>query len=424
MIESHGKKEWRANWAVVVAAMTGLAASHVHLYSMGVMIAPLEKEFGWSRTQISFGFLIISMIVFPLSPFMGMAVDRFGPRRIALCGLTIYCLSVALLSLAQQALWTWWLLWLLIAFGCLFVTPTVWVAAIKSLFFASRGLALAVALSAVGVISFAGPLLTYFLVEHFGWRMTYVLWGGTAAAIALPMIYFYLPDAKVKARTELTTRTFQKGNVGSSFSFREGIKSAAFLKLAVAGPIMSVLFTALVVNLVPMLTFSGIHTATAAAISGIVGISQLVGRLSGGALLDRYNARRVGAAIVTFPIIACLMLIAFAGSVPVSGIAVLVFGLAAGAELDVLAYLASRFFGIRNFGVLFGSIIGLASLGSGLGPVLASSVYDRTGSYVPVLWAIIPLCMLSSYSFLSLGPYPKFDDEEAQKKEGHSVPAA
>src|SRR5688500_9286299 len=120
--------------------MTGYAISSVHLYSMGMMIAPLEAEFAWSRAQISSGLLIISVILFPCSPFVGVAIDRFGPRRIALIGVAVYCTGVALLSVAQQAMWTWWLLWLVVAFGHLCLKPTVWVAAITGLFDSSRGL--------------------------------------------------------------------------------------------------------------------------------------------------------------------------------------------------------------------------------------------------------------------------------------------
>src|SRR5690606_3374777 len=116
LVGAEGKREWRAHWLVVSASIVGIMISQLHLYSLGAMILPLEQEFGWSRAQISSGLLIISIVVCPLAPLMGIAVDRFGPRRIALWGVGFYSMSIALLSLAQQPMWTWWLLWTLLAF--------------------------------------------------------------------------------------------------------------------------------------------------------------------------------------------------------------------------------------------------------------------------------------------------------------------
>lgn len=408
-----GEMEWRQNWPVVASAMAGLAAAHSHLYSMGVMIAPLESEFGWSRAKITSGLFIISMILFPLSPVLGAAIDRFGPRRIALSGILIYCLAVASLSLTQQSIWSWWLLWVFVGLGALFLTPTVWVTAITSLYSSSRGLALACLLSATGFMSFSGPLVTYFLVDNFGWRMAYVLWGAISATISIPLLFFFFSSAKDKRRTGAAVADHYDIVAQNGVSFREAVGSISFVKLAIAGPVMAVVFTAFIVNIVPILSYSGIGTATAAAIAGVTGIAQIIGRLSSGYLIDRFDARHVGAIVVLFPVIAVGLLILFGGSAFFALVAVFFFGLAAGSELDVLAYLSSRIFGARNFGAIFGAIMGMAALGGGIGPILGNMVYDHSNSYAALLWAIIPLCLLSSYSFFSLGAYPEFDGDEA-----------
>jgi len=129
----------------------------------------------------------------------------------------------------------------------------------------------------------------------------------------------------------------------------------------------------------------------------------------------------VGAAALSFPAVTCLILIAADGSILLSIIAIIVFGVSIGAEIDVLAYLAARFFGTRNFGALFGIMAGLMALGGGLGPVLGGHVYDLTGSYIPVLWGIVPLALLSGYLLLTLGAYPKFDDRETDTQQGAAV---
>src|SRR5688572_1042070 len=107
-------QEWRANWPLVLAGILGMAIGSLHAYSLGVMIAPLEAEFGWKRAQISSGLFITSTIAVIFAPFMGMAIDRLGTRIIALTGVTFYCGALALLSQARDSLWSWQLLWMLL----------------------------------------------------------------------------------------------------------------------------------------------------------------------------------------------------------------------------------------------------------------------------------------------------------------------
>lgn len=400
--------EWRENWTVVLAAFFGAALAAIYAYSIGVMIAPLEKEFGWSRAQISSGMLVVSIFSVVLSLFMGMAIDRFGPRRLALVGVLFYCGALALLSQATSSIYLWWFLWALIATGIMFIKPTIWVAAISSLFTASRGLALAVVLSATGFISFFMPMLTLALVENFGWRSAYLFLGGGAALVAFPLIYLFFSSAKDKERRTPTTDNAVPVAL-TGLSVREGLTSANFYLLAIAGLAMSLASVAISINIVPILVDDGLTAATAAPIAGIIGITQILGRLAGGYLLDRFNARIVAAISVALPIVTCSILLASSGSVPAAMVAAAFLGFAAGAEFDAVAYLCSKCFGMKKFGTLFGAFTGIISLGFGLGPMTANFVYDQTGSYDPVLWAIIPLTILSSVLFLFIGSYPDFE---------------
>jgi hypothetical protein len=91
--------------------------------------------------------------------------------------------------------------------------------------------------------------------------------------------------------------------------------------------------------------------------------------------------------------------------VPVTSAAVLCLGSAAGAELDAVAYLATMYFGMRNFGAIFGTISGFLVLNSGLGALVANAIYDGTHSYALLLWWVIPCCVMASVLFATLAPY-------------------
>jgi MFS family permease len=149
----------------------------------------------------------------------------------------------------------------------------------------------------------------------------------------------------------------------------------------------------------------GFSAVTAASIAGAAGIGSLIGRLLGGILLDRYEARKVAAIAVTLPAAACALLLATEASAPVAAVAFLMIGLSSGVEYDACAYLAARHFGMRHFGTLFGVITGLILLSNGVAPAGANLVYDLTASYELVIRTAMALFLGSSILFYSLGSY-------------------
>ena len=96
----------------------------------------------------------------------------------------------------------------------------------------------------------------------------------------------------------------------------------------------------------------------------------------------------------------------FDGSLPLAIFCALIVGISVGAEMEVASYLSSRYFGMRNFGTLFGIIVGLISLASGVGPLIASHIHDRLGSYDLALTFAVPMSLAASILIFTLGRYP------------------
>jgi predicted MFS family arabinose efflux permease len=405
MVERRGPGlgELRQHWAVLPPCLAGITLCSVHGYSLGVMIPVIERAFGWPRAEISLGLMIISMIALVGAPLVGLAIDRFGPRRIALPGVLLFCFGLAMLSTTRD-LASWLLLWVLLGLGNMLILPTVWTKAINHYFDANRGLALALALCGTGIAAAFVPSLTNGLVEHFGWRHAYVGLGLIGAAITFPIVclLFRLPAEDGAPGQAAVPRQVQ------GVSARDGFAQPRFLKLAAATLLFSITICALTTNLVPVLLARGMTPATAAGIAGLLGIGSITGRLVGGFLLDRFDAARVAAVSVAMPIVTVALLLAFPGD-RVAAIACLILGLAVGTEVDCCAYLAARHFGLRSFGTLFGTMNGLMLFGNGIAPVIANHVFDVTRSYDIVLWAQVPACLGTILLFLLLGPYPQLE---------------
>lgn len=415
-IDGNAAAEWRAHWPVVLAACAGYAASTIITYSSSLFIQPLQDEFGWSRAQAMSGHSVAAIAGVLFAPLTGLFVDRFGPRRIGVAAVLAICVATALLGLAGPDIWTWRLLWVPLAFAIILIQPSVWTAAVTSLFAAGRGLALAVMLCGGSIASIVTPPLTYFLIENYGWRLAWsglgIFWG----VIALPLVWCFFTSARDKARTAAITAPDIATRVPRPSIRDSGMLSIRYLQLLLGAVLIASVVVTLAVSVVPILSASGIDRAQAAGIASLLGVSAIVGRLTIGALLDRINGRFLAALCVSLPIIGISILLSAPGSSAAAAIAVLVFGFSLGAELDVIAYLTSRYFRTENFGFLFGTIGGFLGLASGNMPVALNAVFDATGSYTPALWAAIPICTVAAILFLLLGPYPDIGNTDANSE--------
>ena len=405
-ISGNAGAEWRRHWPVVLAACAGMGASTIISYSSSLFIEPLQHDFGWTRAQTMSGHSIASLVGVICAPFTGMFVDRFGPRRLGLAAVIAICSATALFSLAGPNIWGWRALWLPMSLAIILIQPSVWTAAITSFFAAGRGLALAVMLCGGSISSIITPPLTYFLIEHYGWRLAWVGLAAFWATLSVPLIYFFFTSAKDDARLH-TTPDVKPPRPPAPSIWQTGVLTRRFAQLLIAGVGIAGVAVTLGTSVVPLLSSNGLTRAQAAGIASMLGVSAIIGRLSIGALLDRMHGRFLAALSVLLPVAGILILINFPGSVPAASAAVLIFGLSIGAELDIVAYLTSRYFRLENFGFLFGTIAGFIGLAASNGPVLLNAVFDATGSYVPGLWGAIPICILAAAMFLLLGPYPE-----------------
>ena len=189
-IEPSARAEWRQNWPIVLTAAIGIAATTVISYATSLFIQPMSEEFGWSRAQVMSGAAVSGIASVIMAPFTGIVVDRIGPRRLGLVAISLLCMAVAMLSLSGGNIWGWRALWIPVAVAMVLGQPSVWTAAVASLYIKGRGFALAVTLCGSSISSIVYPPIAYYLIENYGWRMAWVGLAGFVALFALPLLWF------------------------------------------------------------------------------------------------------------------------------------------------------------------------------------------------------------------------------------------
>jgi cyanate permease len=187
-------------------------------------------------------------------------------------------------------------------------------------------------------------------------------------------------------------------------SSREAYHTGTFWLMAGAAFLVSASFAGCLIHLVPLLTDRGLSAQSAALATSLGSGGALLGRVEAGYLLDRFFAPYLavgffcGSALGTF--------LLWSGAVgSVAFVAAVLVGLGQGAELDILPYAVSRYFGLRAFGEIYGYTFAAVSLGAGVGPLLMGVGFDATGSYGLVLGTFVVATLTAAGLMTGLGPY-------------------
>jgi MFS family permease len=402
-------QEWRRYRLLVLASVAGLTVGSLPSATLGLFMEPLSRAFGWSRMQISLGLLIFAFVSLPVTPFAGALVDKFGPRRVAIPGVALSMACFASFSLMTGAFFQWTLLWVVYALFSVMTRTLVWNSAIARAFVKGRGLAIAVMLCGTALAQAVGPSAARWLIDNWGWRGGYlglgVGWGG----FVLLLVLLFFRDVRPRVADVGASRA-APAQLAGGLTIAEALRNRTLLRMAFAIFVQSIMGTAMIVHLVPLLVLGGLERAEAAGLAGLYGIAAIVGKLGTGSLFDRFPTSTL-LPVLGFggPALAYLMMLEASGTAWLAAIAALLLGYCSGAALQAQTYLITRYAGLRNLGTIYGFLSSLMALAVGIGPVIAARIYDVTGNYTALLTTGIPISVAAGLAMFRLGPFPAFD---------------
>lgn len=398
-------------WWIVGASLIGMIVGPgtAVIFVTNVFMVPVTTELGWTRGFFSSG-LLASAICSPIfTPLFGRLMDRYGIHRIALPAATAYGLALASFSLLNPG--TPWLIYLM--FGCASgfgaaVGPIVYSKAITAWFDKERGLALGIATCGVGLGTFVIPQMAQLFVASFGWRVGYIAVGITTWVLSFGMVSIFVrePPGYLERMRSAHDVELAAGRHPFGMSAREAITGTRqftilFIIFLLEGTANNGILSG---HFVPMLLDRGYTPQSAVALLGASGLAAMVARVIVGLCLDWVNGPIFSAIVMLLPV--CGVGLLWSGSgVPAPFFAAVCIGLAIGAEVDMLGFFVSRYFGRRAFGILYGLIFAAFTAGIGIGPVILGAGYDAYHSYNPVLAGFFFALIVAALLFLPLGKY-------------------
>jgi len=400
--EDRGITPWSVAFGSAVAMI--VCNGPITLFTFGVLVGSITSQFGWRRATLASAVLAAHIGGAVMMPFRGALLDRFGTRRLVLtsiCGFALLFACVALLPANPAAFIAVYALIGVVGAGH---STLPYSRVVSTWFRERRGLALGISLAGVGIGSALIPQVARVLIAHYGWRGAYSGLAVLVLIVALPAVGLLVHDPSTKGTYGLPPRVT---TTDSGLSLRQSLSTPQFWMLAIILFLVAAAVNGTTAHLVPMLADRGISTAVATTALSASGLALIGGRVISGFCLDRFYAPLVAAAFFLVPLVGLCLLWAN-GGIGMSLIAAVLLGTGIGAEVDIMSFLLVKYFGLKHYGSIYGALLALFTLGSGLGPWLVSLPYDHLGSYTLALLGCGLSLSLASGLVVALGPY-KFD---------------
>ncbi len=396
----------RSAWLVVAVSSVGLFLHFGSLLvnAFGVVLTTLCVQFQWSRGQVSHAFSLATLSAILAMPLTGWLTDRVGSRRPILVCMAVFGALYASLSALTPSLWHLYAVFLLLGLVGPGTSAVPHASLISRWFTERRGLALGFAMCGTAFGGVIWPSATQALLDQFGWRKAYAISGGAVLLVAVPLQFLLLREPSTIARKS------GQGAIGAQaegLTRGEALRGSLLWLLLFAFFIISMSIHACMIHLVPLLKDRGMTPGSAALAASLFGAAGMVGRLGMGYLLDLAPAERVPT--IAFSVVAAGIFLLFAGATGGTAyFAAMLIGFGYGAESATVPYLVGRYFGMRSFGEIYSYLFIAVPLGGALGASLMGEVFDRVGSYRPVLLFSGAATVVAALALLRLGSYPVF----------------
>lgn len=409
-------------WVIVGAGM-GVQALQTITFgrTFGFYFVLLEREFGWSKAALSFGYSLQQVESGLLGPLQGWLIDRFGPRATMRVGLVVFGAGMMLFS-RMNSLGEYYAIFIFMAIGQSLGGFTPLTVTVVNWFRRKRAQALGMMQTGMGIGALLAPAAAWALTKY-GWRDTAFASGVLIIVAGLPLAqlmrhnpeaYGYLPDGDrpapppAAATTDRAT-THPTGATSATtptnlpgFTVRQALRTNAFWFITLGHASSLLVVSPVMLHLVPHLEESlGFSLGDGGRAIFVLTLGTMAGQLLGGYLGDRISKRLIVTGCMFGHAIAMLLL-AYATGWPMVIAFALIHGLSWGMRGPLMTAIRADYFGRASFGTITGFSNLVITAGTVSGPIFAGVMADRLGSYRAAFTILAALTALGSIFWILL----------------------
>ena len=392
-------------WFIVAAAviLTGYNSA-MFVYGLTAFMTPIALTSGWNYTQISLATSIRGLQIGVLDPIAGFVVDRWPARRLMVVSTIIFAVGTIIISRSDN-LAVFYTGFLLAGLGSSFCHNMVPMTVIARWFKKNIGKATGVLYSGFSLGGLLVPLIVK-AIDTYGWQdvMLYMAFGGLVLGLPLSLMfrdrpedYGLLPDGEASASI-VETKADDFG-----LSAKEVFQTREFWMIGIAGTLQITAVHAVTVHAVPSLNSVGFDRSTAAIGVTIFSLTGIPMRIFYGVLADMFEKKYVYAlsnAITSVSLVIFGML--DGNSFAMMALFGVIYGLGVSGAMCVRVPITREYFGIKNFGTIYGMLSIFTVIGGVAGAPIAARVYDTSGTYFPIWYVYAGLTAVSMLLLLLL----------------------
>ena len=406
-------------WVIVAVAFVTMAIGVNARTAFSLLFPPIIDEFGWNRGvtagAFSFGFLIAAV----LSPLLGRLMDKHGPLVMLEAGVAIMAAGL-LLSAQVQTPWQFYLTTgVLVGGGGVVLGYTGQSLYLPNWFVRQRGLATSIAFSGVGIGSIVlFPLMQALIVEA-GWRAACTGLGLLVVIVLAPLNLLVRrrpedlglgADGDALAATGATApghaNVIDHAWVAIDWTLRRALGTARFWWIAAGFFGAMFAWYAVQVHQTKYLIESGFAPMYAAWALGFVSFAAIPGQIAFGHLSDRIGREWVWA-LGNLGFVLCYAALLAMREFPhpaLLWLMVAVQGFLGYSITSVLGGVVAEIFLGRQFGSIFGTLMGIGLIGGAIGPWATGALHDASGSYTLAFAISIGASVVSALCIWRAGP--------------------
>ncbi|MBV1907476.1 MAG: MFS transporter [Pseudomonadales bacterium] len=396
---------WRM---VAVAFFVDFIAVGFFFYSYGVFFKSIADEFGNSRLGISIGITITQAVGAILAPIIGRALDHYPLKNVIICGATAMGIGFVGLGFVKTATQFYLVLGIFIGFGAGSMGQLSTSKLVNNWFFKHRGRALGIAATGISVSGVIMPAITTWLIATSGWRSAFILYGAITLIIVIPIVLKFvvskpedvglLPDG---ASSPLPASAIRK-----PASTREFLSNRNFWVLVAILGLLFCIQSATLIHMIPQLTDRGLSPLNASFIASASAGFAVAGKLTFGALVDKWDVRHALWLAIASQIIGQLIMLNLSGYNHFL-LGACLFGFGMGGIVPMQSAVIGAVFGRESFGRVLGATRPGIAILQLMGIPFAGWVFDTTGSYKPAFTTFLVLYFVAAaiVYLLKVKPY-------------------
>ena len=376
--------------------------------ALGLYIAVLSDEMGWSKTTLSGAAALQSVEAAIIGPVLGWVMDRVGPQKMIRWGIVLFSTGLLLLSQVNSVT-TFYVSAVLMAVGASLSGYFPLSVALVQWFEKFRARALSIMSLGLAMGGLVVPLMAWSM-QQWGWRATAAGSGVLVLLMGLPMAGMIRRrpedhgehidgiDPAMRAAAEREGHAVPPPQI--EFTVAQALRTRAFWMLAIGHGLALLVVSAVNVHAIThMKEGLGYSVATASWVILIMTFGQLAGVLMGASIGDWFEKRKVAALCMLAHGIGMLCLTYATSMVMLVAFGVF-HGIAWGLRGPFMQAIRADYFGRNAIGMIMGLSAAIIALGQIAGPMIAGVLADLAGDYRLGFSLLALLAALGSLSFM------------------------